>query len=208
MNAAERKPAERRRSDLRDHKRKSILAAARRVCDAGGPEALTMRAVAAEAGYAPGAVYSYFAGIDELAIALTADELGHLARRMREAAERAQENKASPAAALEAAAQEALKASAGNAPHIRLAGRLMSAEALPAELDRAVTGRVIAILETLGGPLRATTGLEGAAAHREILCLAALLIGLRVLDASGRLGPLGFSAEGLLGHHLSGLPEA
>lgn len=196
--------AEKRREDLRDHKRKAILAAARRVCDAGGPEALTMRAVAAEAGYAPGAVYSYFAGIDELAIALTAEELGHLARRMREAAERA----TGPAAALEAAAREALKATAGNAPHVRLAGRLMSAEALPADLDRAVTGRVIAILETLGGPLRAATGLKGEAAHREILCLAALLIGLRVLEGSGRLAPLGFTAESLLAHRLAALPEA
>lgn len=196
--------AERRREDMRDHKRKAILAAARRVCDAGGPEALTMRAVAAEAGYAAGAVYSYFSGIDELAIALTAEELGHLARRMREAAEKA----GSPAAALEAAAREALKATAGNAPHVRLAGRLMSAQALPADLDRAVTGRVIAILETLGGPLRAATGLEGEAAHREILCLAALLIGLRVLEGSGRLAPLGYSAESLLAHRLAGLPEA
>lgn len=196
--------AEKRREDLRDHKRKAILAAARRVCDAGGPEALTMRAVAAEAGYAPGAVYSYFAGIDELAITLTAEELGHLARRMREAAERA----TGPAAALEAAAREALKATAGNAPHVRLAGRLMSAEALPADLDRAVTGRVIAILETLGGPLRAATGLKGEAAHREILCLAALLIGLRVLEGSGRLAPLGFTAESLLAHRLAALPEA
>lgn len=195
---------EKRREDLRDHKRKAILAAARRVCDAGGPEALTIRAVAAEAGYTPGAVYSYFAGIDELAIALTAEELGHLARRMREAAERA----AGPAAALEVAAKEALKATAGNTPYVRLAGRLMSAEALPADLDRAVTGRVIAILETLGGPLRAATGLKGEAAHREILCLAALLIGLRVLEGSGRLGPLGFTAEGLLAHRLGALPQA
>ncbi|MEP0708995.1 TetR/AcrR family transcriptional regulator [Parvibaculum sp.] len=196
--------AEKRRADLRDHKRKSILAAARRVCDEAGPEALTIRAVASEAGYAPGAVYSYFAGIDELAIALTAEELGHLARRMREAAEKAN----GPAAALEAAALEALKATAGNAPHVRLAGRLMSADGLPSELDRSVTGRVIAILETLGGPLRAATGLKGEAAHREILCLAALLIGLRVLDASGRLAPLGFSAESLLAHRLAALPEA
>lgn len=196
--------AEKRREDLRDMKRKSILAAARRVCDAGGPEALTMRAVAAEAGYAAGAVYSYFAGIDELAIALTAEELGHLARRMREAAERTK----TPAAALEAAAREALKATAGNAPHVRLAGRLMSAQSLPADLDRAVTGRLIAILETLGGPLRAATGLEGEAAHREILCLAALLIGLRVLESSGRLGPLGYSAESLLVHRLAGFSQA
>lgn len=196
--------SEKRRSALRDHKRKAILAAARRVCDAGGPDALTIRAVAAEAGYAAGAVYSYFGGIDELAIALTAEELGHLARRMREAAERAP----GPAEALAAAAQEALKATAGNAPHVRLAGRLMSAENLPLDLDRAVTGRVIAVLETLGGPLRAATGLEGEAAHREILTLAALLIGLRVLEASGRLGALGFTAESLLAHRLAALPEA
>ncbi|MEQ8266640.1 MAG: TetR family transcriptional regulator [Parvibaculum sp.] len=200
--------SEKRRSALRDHKRKAILAAARRVCDAGGPEALTIRAVAAEAGYAAGAVYSYFGGIDELAIALTAEELGHLARRMREAAERAQENKESPVEALAAAAREALKATAGNAPHVRLAGRLMSAENLPADLDRAVTGRVIAVLETLGGPLRAATGLSGETAHREILSLAALLIGLRVLEASGRLAALGFTAESLLSHRLAALPEA
>ena len=196
--------SEKRRSALRDHKRKAILAAARRVCDVSGPEALTIRAVAAEAGYAAGAVYSYFNGIDELAIALTAEELGHLARRMREAAERAPR----PAEALAAAAREALKATAGNAPHVRLAGRLMSAENLPQDIDRAVTGRVIAVLETLGGPLRAATGLEGEAAHREILTLAALLIGLRVLDASGRLGALGFTAESLLAHRLAALPEA
>ena len=196
--------AERRRSVLRDHKRKAILAAARRVCDVGGPEALTIRAVAAQADYAPGAVYSYFAGIDELAIALTAEELGHLARRMREAAEKA----SSPAEALTAAAHEALAATAGNAPHVRLAGRLMSAGTLDPELDRAVTGRVIAVLEALGGPLRAATGLEGAAAHREILCLAAFLIGLRVLEGAGRLEALGFAAEDLLAHRLAALPGA
>ncbi|MAM95765.1 TetR/AcrR family transcriptional regulator [Parvibaculum sp.] len=202
MSAPAGKPAEKRREDLRGHKRSSILAAARRVCGQHGPEALTIRAVAAEAGYAPGAVYSYFSGIDELAIALAAEELGHLARRMREAAERAN----SPQAALEAAAQEALNAATGNAPHLRLAGRLFSAEGLPSGLDRSVTGRVIAILEALGGPLRAATGLEGADAHREILCLAAFLIGLHALDASGRLAPLGFSAESLLAHRLASLP--
>lgn len=196
--------AEKRRAALRDHKRKAILAAARRVCDRGGPEALTIRAVAAEAGYTPGAVYSYFDGIDELAIALTAEELGHLARRMREAAENAK----SPGEALAAAAREALAATAGNASHVRLAGRLMSAGDLPADLDRAVTGRVIAVLETLGGPLRAATGLKGEAAHREILCLAAFLIGLRVLEGAGRLSALGFPAESLLAHRLSSRPGA
>ena len=188
--------AEKRRAALRDHKRNGSLKVARRVCDAGGPEALTIRAVAAEAGY--------FDGIDQLAIALTAEELGHLARRMREAAERAK----SPQDALAAAAREALAATAGNAPHVRLAGRLMSAGDLPADLDRAVTGRVIAVLETLGGPLRAATGLAGEAAHREIICLAAFLIGLRVLEGTGRLSALGFDRESLLAHRLSSLPGA
>ena len=122
---------------------------------------------------------------------------------MREASKRAQ----SPTAALEAAAKAALKATAGNASHVRLAGRLMSAEVLAADLDRAVTGRVIAILEALGGPLRAVTGLEGEAAHREILCLSALVIGLAVLEGSGRLMPLGFTAEELLTHSLAGMPQ-
>lgn len=203
MMAAPVSASQKRRSALRDHKRKEILAAARRVCDTGGPEALTMRAVAAQAGYAPGAVYSYFSGIDELAIALTAEELGHLARRMREAAEGVK----TPTAALAAASRELLAATAGNAPHLRLAGRLISPDGLSADLDRAITGRVIAVLETLGGPLRAATGLEGDAAHREILSLAAFLIGLRVLDSAGRLTPLGFNAQDLLETRLAALPR-
>jgi len=57
-------PTDRRREDRREashaHKRAEILAAARRVFARDGAKGLTIRAVATEAGYVPGAVYFYF----------------------------------------------------------------------------------------------------------------------------------------------------
>ncbi len=46
---------------------------------------MSLRAVAAEAGFAPAALYGYFRGKDELLLALAADDLTVLARAMREA---------------------------------------------------------------------------------------------------------------------------
>src|ERR1700761_630068 len=64
--------------------RTSILGAARRVATRDGARDLSLRAVAAEAGYAPAALYGYFAGKDELLLALAAEDLSVLTRAMRE----------------------------------------------------------------------------------------------------------------------------
>ena len=69
-------PSDRRREERREsahaNKRIEILAAARRVLARVGAKGLTIRAVAAEAGYVPGAVYFYFhskaAILSELAV--------------------------------------------------------------------------------------------------------------------------------------------
>ena len=57
--------------------RSSILDAARRVAARDGARDLSLRAVAAEAGYAPAGLYGYFSGKDELLLALAADDLSH-----------------------------------------------------------------------------------------------------------------------------------
>src|SRR5580693_1330301 len=55
--------------------RSSILAAARRVAARDGARDMSLRAVAAEAGFAPAALYGYFRGKDDLLLALAAEDL-------------------------------------------------------------------------------------------------------------------------------------
>src|ERR1700744_2211508 len=81
--AAGRIPRERRQAS-RAESRTSILNAARRVAARDGARDLSLRGVAAEAGFAPAALYGYFRNKDELLLALAADDLSGLARAMRE----------------------------------------------------------------------------------------------------------------------------
>src|SRR4249919_3735848 len=74
-----------RRARARDASRMSILEAARRVAARDGARSLSLRGVAAEAGFAPAALYGYFANKDELLLALAADDLLALSRAMRDA---------------------------------------------------------------------------------------------------------------------------
>src|SRR5437763_12092159 len=84
--AAVRIPKERRQRDAsRAASRTAILEAARRVAARDGARDLSLRAVAAEAGFAPAALYGYFRSKDDLLLALAAEDLSVLARAMREA---------------------------------------------------------------------------------------------------------------------------
>src|SRR5882724_2693905 len=74
-----------RRARTRDASRAAILDSARRVAARDGARNLSLRGVAAEAGYAPAALYGYFANKDELLLALAADDLLALSRAMRDA---------------------------------------------------------------------------------------------------------------------------
>ena len=58
---------------------------ARRVARREGARDLSLRGVAAEAGFAPAGLYGYFRNKDELLLALAADDLTALARAMRDA---------------------------------------------------------------------------------------------------------------------------
>src|ERR1700745_2538713 len=91
-----------RRAQAHAATRSSILEAARRVAARDGARELSLRGVAAEAGFAPAALYGYFSGKDDLLLALAADDLSHLARAMRDASSR-DEGKGKLAAAASAA---------------------------------------------------------------------------------------------------------
>jgi AcrR family transcriptional regulator len=73
------------RAERKARTRDELVAAARRVFLERGYHAATLEAVAAEAGYSTGAVYSTFAGKADLFLAVLDDHLGERARQMEEA---------------------------------------------------------------------------------------------------------------------------
>jgi TPR repeat protein len=67
--------------------RDAILTAARRIAEREGILEMSLTAVAAEAGFAPASVYTYFGSKNDLLLAVVADDLATLARAMRGAFE-------------------------------------------------------------------------------------------------------------------------
>ena len=170
-----------RRSRQRAANRGSILAAARRVAEARGPAELSLRAAAAEAGYAPATVYAYFRNRAELVLALAADELGSLSRAMREAPDGA------------AAANAALSLMRGSAA-LAAAAQTLESDDVPTEAERHFNGKLIAALTAL---TRAQPRTRDAQA--DVVLLAAALAGLALFARTGRLKALGFDEQELLG---------
>lgn len=174
-----------RRQALYDFKRKAILDAARRALAAGGADALTIRAVAAQAGYAPGAVYSYFRSRAELLAELHVQDLAALARSLRE---------------MKAAGTTEVFGARLSDLFTHLAHDEGAIDALMysfgagggdvgAEARRAVTGRFIALLTSLHEPLT-KGGYDAARSNALTLASAAAAIGLAVLSRTGSLDAL------------------
>jgi len=78
MNPAIASPRDLRQQALADARREHILSAARAVFIELGLEAVSMREIAKRAGYTAGAIYSYFASKEELYGALLAESLERL----------------------------------------------------------------------------------------------------------------------------------
>jgi AcrR family transcriptional regulator len=173
-----------RRTRQRAANRGSILAAARRIAGHEGAADLSLRAVAAEAGYAPATVYAYFRNRAELVLALAADDLGQLARAMREAP------------SLTAAAQAALALVRHNSALAAAASTLESAEA-PPEAERHFNGKLIAALTALADA-SGRAAPRGRDEQADVMLAAAALAGLALLARTGRLKALGLDEQELL----------
>ncbi len=180
-------PRAERRARQRAASRTSILEAARVVAAREGARNLSLRGVAAEAGFAPAALYGYFAGKDELLLALAADDLSALARAMREAG--AGEGRLGPAAA---AALDLLR---HNETFAAAQGALPS-ESGASDAERLFNGRLIAALKVLSD----ATGQKADSRDNQcdVVLVAAALAGVAMLARSGRLAALGFTPEEIL----------
>ena len=185
-----------RRAQARAASRTGILDAARRVAAHGEGRDLSLRNVAAEAGFAPAALYGYFANKDELLLALAADDLATLARTMRDAATHpAGQGRlgAAVSAALAvlkqseclAAVPGALSATPGPGLAIR-----------PSDCERLFNGRLIAVLKVLSDA--AGNRLDNRQGQCDSVLVAAAVAGLALLARTGRLEALGFSPEEIL----------
>ena len=174
---------------VREHSatRAAILEAARRVAAREGARDLSLRGVAAEAGFAPAALYGYFASKDELLLALAAEDLTSLARVMRGAAAGCEGK--GKLAAVSAAALSLLRTT----ETIAAASQALPASAGTGEAERLFNGRLIAALKILSDATGQNA--DGRDAQCDVLLVAAALSGLALLARAGRLEALGFTAE-------------
>lgn len=194
MTAVDGERAERRQA-VHDFKRRAILAAARTVLSRKGPAGLTIRAVAAEAGYATGAVYSYFASKEEILASLVTDELGHLARRMKDAD--APLATASAAQRLAAMSETAFHALSRDADILPLAQGAFEGGDLPPEVERLLTGRLIGALSALAAPIEPEGGTSEESASLT-LAMAAFLLGAAMLERAGRFQSLNLDSNAVV----------
>lgn len=178
---------EERRARTRNATRSAILDAARRVATREGARNLSLRATAAEAGFAPAALYGYFGNKDELLLALAADDLSAIARAMRVGAENG--HSGSPLAGASAAALNLLQ----HTETIAAASSALPSRAGTSEPERLFNGRMIAVLNALAD----ATGRNATSrdSQVDVVTLAAALTGLAVFARSGRLDALGFGTD-------------
>jgi AcrR family transcriptional regulator len=184
--AAVRIPKERRQRDAsKAASRTAILDAARRVAARDGARDLSLRGVAAEAGFAPAALYGYFRNKDELLLALAADDLTALARAMRGAG---------TVGGLAGAGAAALALLSGTETMAAASAALTGAghdNAKVGDAERLFNGRLIAALKALSD----ASGLpsDSRESQCDVVLVAAALAGLALLARSGRLDALGFT---------------
>jgi len=193
-------PTDRRREDRREashaSKRAEILSAARRVFARDGAKGLTIRAVAAEAGYVPGAVYFYFHSKAAILSELAVSELAGLTRQLKATSSK------------DAAERAAAAAEAFAAAHAIFSLDLESQGVNPGS-ERVLLGRLIALFQTVSEPLE-LGGLPPEQAQARALGLSSAAIGLATLARMGKLDKLGVTAASTLrevAHCLKDAPE-
>jgi AcrR family transcriptional regulator len=176
-----------RRERTRNLTRAAILEAARRVAAREGARNLSLRATAAEAGFAPAALYGYFAGKDEILLALASEDLAAITRAMRTAA--GDSNEKRPLAAASEAALRLLR----DTETIAAASSALPPESGTGEPERIFNGRLIAALSALSHAAGGRA--ESRDEQSDVVLVAAALTGLAVLARLGRLAALGFEAQ-------------
>jgi len=197
-------PKRARREAVRDFKRRRILEAAKRVFHDKGLDGAAMRAIASEAGYTAGALYSYFPAKEDIYAAILANSLAALAHAIRDAGAAADD----AAGRARAAAQAFYDYYRANPLELDLSFYLyrgIGPRGLTPALDRQLNGRLIAALKPIADALAALGGLDPVDAGTETVAAACHMSGVLLLERSGRLKVLGQSGPALVARHLDEL---
>ena len=189
-------PSETRQQSVRAFKKTVILEAAQRVLDREGIDGATVRGIAKEAGYTPGALYAYYVDKDDILADLMCRSLGRAARAVRQsvgAQKRAGANPVDLAAGFstyfrQEPAEFDLFLTVLQSRRIRN---------LSPEMGRALNGRLIAALSPIAEALEATRRWDAQPASEATMQAVALGIGLLLLENSNRLSALGMDGTSL-----------
>ena len=161
-----------------------------------------MRAIAAEAGYTAGALYSYYAAKEHIYADILSDSLGALARIIRDAAARPGDTNARATAA----AQAFYAYYRANPAELDLSFYLyqgIGPRGLSPALDRQLNGRLIAALRPIADAFAKLGGLDQTAASTETVAAACHLSGVLLLERSGRLKVLDQNGAALVSRYLA-----
>ena len=192
---AERKTG--RRQAVSDLKRGLILDAARKVFEAEGLEGASLRAIAAEAGYTPAALYFHFDSKE----VIYGEVLKHSIGRTGEAVDRAVSRAATPAERLRAAAMAFFRFYAENPRDLDLGFYLFRGGMKPKGLGKKLDETLNAALEAALLPIADAAQALGAT-HGEARLLMvdtfAHAAGLLLLAHTGRIRMFGASAPNMM----------
>ena len=194
-----------RRQALNDSRRALILDAARAVFERLGIEGASIREIAKQAGYTPGAIYSYFDNKEAIYGALLAESL----ERLNMVVDAAGSADSSPADLLEAKASAWFGFYAANPRDLDLGFYLvqgMQPRGLTAELNYQLNDRLHDALRPCETALQAI-GLNAEDALRENTSLFAHGVGLLLLQHTGRIRMFGQDATLLFEAYVIGLVE-
>jgi AcrR family transcriptional regulator len=192
-----------RRRAAGELKRALILDAARKVFEAEGLDGASLRAIAAEAGYTPAALYFHFDSKEAIYADLLRASLGRLGETVDLAVSRA----ATPADRLRAAAQAFFRFYADNPGDLDLGFYLfrggMKPKGLGRERDRALNEALEAALAPIADAAQAL-GARREDANMLMVDTFAHAAGLLLLAHTGRIRMFGASAPSLMEAYVEG----
>jgi len=209
LNQALASPRDIRQQALADARREHILSAARAVFIELGLEAVSMREIAKRAGYTAGAIYSYFASKEEIYGALLAESLEHLNDFVNLAAEDSLVNQKRQTA-LEELRKSALafyEFYRDNPRDLDLGFYLfqgLKPRGLTNEWDTALNARLRAAMKHQEVALT-KLGCSKKEVDTELTAIFAQIVGVLLLNHTGRIRMFGKGADELITHYLDQL---
>ena len=204
MNQTISSPRDLRQQALADAKRKHILSAATAVFIEFGLEAVSMREIAKRAGYTAGAIYSYFANKEEIYGALLAESLERLNAFVGEAAQRVLSQPGTAFDELRHSALAFYQFYRDNPRDLDLGFYLfqgLKPRGLGNEWDQALNMRLRDAMRPQEISLN-KLGCNAKETDTELTAMFAHIVGVLLLNHTGRIRMFGKGADELMAHYL------